>query len=299
MFNIFKKENILEKITNKDYLKRLFIYFICVFFLAILYNCFFVPYKLVMGGVGGLAIIVNDFTGFSTTVFNNIATIILLTISFLTIGKDTKKSVVGAITYPIMVTLTEPISNLINIEISSYLFMVIIVCFIYGLLYGIVYKIGYNTGGTDIVLEIVNKYKPMPKGTGCIYINIGIVVLSAISFGWTRVIYGVLALYLGNVITNFFLLGNNDSKLCVVKTKEYKKIEKLLEEKYEIGYTVLKSSSGTDKLKRTTLFCIVPSEIYYDFRHKLLKVDNSAFLISSNCYEVSGGRRKMKTIIPS
>lgn len=299
MFDFFKKDNILEKITNKNHIKRLIIYFICVFFLAMLYNCFFVPYKLVMGGVGGLAIIINDFTGFSTTVFNNLATVILLAISFLTIGKETKKSIVGAITYPIMVALTEPICKFINIEFSSYLFMVIVVCFIYGLLYGIVYKIGYNTGGSDIVLEIVNKYKPMPKGTGCIIINIGIVILSAFSFGITRVIYGILALYLGNVLTNFFLLGNNDSKLCIIKTKEYKEVEKILEDKYEIGYTVLKSSGGTDKLKRTTLFCIVPSEVYYDFRHKLLDIDSSAFLISSNCYEVSGGRRKMKTIIPS
>lgn len=297
MFNIFKSENILEKITNKNHVKRLIVYFICVFFLAMLYNCFFVPYKLVMGGVGGLAILVNDFTGFSTTVFNNIATVILLTISFLTIGKDTKKSIVGAITYPIMVTLTEPLSKFINIEISSYLFMVIVVCFIYGLLYGIVYKIGYNTGGTDIVLEIVNKYKPMPMGTGSIYINIGIVILSVICFGLTSVIYGVFALYLGNIITNFFLLGNNDSKLCIIKTKEYKNVEELLEEKYEIGYTILKSASGTDNCKRITLFCIIPSEIYYDFRHKLLDIDSGAFMISSNCYEVSGGRRNKKNFI--
>ena len=298
MFDIFKREDILKKITNKNHIKRLVIYLVCVFFLAMLYNCFFVPYNLVMGGVGGLAILVKDLTGFSTTLFNNVATVILLAISYITIGKETKKSILGAIAYPIMVAITEPISKLINIEISSYLFMVIVVCFIYGILYGIVYKIGYNTGGTDIVLEIVNKYKPMPKGTGCIYINIGIVILSAFSFGITRVIYGVLALYLGNVITNFFLLGN-DSKLCIIKTKKYKEVEKMLEKEYEIGWTLLKSSGGIDNYKRTTLFCIVPSEVYYDFRHKLLSIDNRVFLISSNCYEVSGGRRKMTKIIQS
>ena len=292
MFNFFKKENILQRINSKNHVKRLLIYFICVFLLAILYNCFFVPYNLVMGGVGGLAIVVKDLTGFSTTLFNNIATIILLTISFFTIGRDTKNSILGAVTYPLMVALTEPLANYINIEINSYLFMVIVVCFIYGLLYGIIYKIGYNTGGTDIVLEIVNKFKPMPKGTGCIYINIGIVILSAISFGVTRVIYGVLALYLGNIITNFFLLGNRDSKLCLIKTKAYKELEELLEEEYNIGYTVLRSSSGTDKYRRNTLFCIIPSEVYYDFRHKLLLIDECAFMITSNCYEVTGGYRK-------
>lgn len=292
MFSFFKKENILEKIKYKNHGKRLLIYFVCVFFLALLYNCFFVPYNLVMGGIGGLAIVVKDLTGFSTTLFNNIATVILLIISFITIGKDTKSSILGAVTYPIMVAITEPLSKFIIIEINSYLFMMIIVCCIYGLLYGIIYKIGYNTGGTDIVLEIVNNYKPMPKGTGCIYINIGIVILSGISFGVTRVIYGIFCLYLGNIITNFFLLGNNDSKLCIIKTKQYKELENLLDKKYNVGYTVLKSSGGTDSYKRTTLFCIVPSELYYDFRHNLKLVDDAAFMLSSNCYEVSGGYRK-------
>lgn len=296
MFNFFKKENILDKVKNKNHVKRLLLYFVCVFFLAMLYNCFFVPYNLVMGGVGGLAIVVKDLTGFSTTLFTNIATIVLLTISYITIGRETKNSILGALTYPIMVAITEPLAKLINIEINSYLFMVIVVCVIYGLLYGIIYKIGYNTGGTDIVLEIVNKYKPMPKGTGCIYINIGIVILSAISFGITRVIYGVLCLYLANVITDFFLLGNNDSKLCLIKTKEYKKLEDLLENEYNLGYTVVKSTGGIDKYKRITLFCIIPSDVYYDFRHKLTAIDKNAFLVSSNCYEVSGGYRKKSLI---
>lgn len=299
MFNLFKKENILEKITNKNHIKRLVVYFICVFCLALLYNVFFVPYNLVIGGVGGLAIVVKKLTGFSTTSFNNIATIILLIISFITIGKDTKKSILGAITYPLMITITEPISHHINIEFNSYLFMIIVVCIFYGLLYAIIYKIGYNTGGSDIVLEIINKYKKMPMGTLGIYINIGIVVLSGISLGITKVIYGIFALYLANILTDFFLLGNNDSKMCIIKTKKFKKLEKILDKKYEIGYTVLKSAGGIDKLKRTTLFCIVPSEVYYDFRHKVLNIDEKAFMISSNCYEVSGGKRRKRIVIPS
>lgn len=296
MFHIFKKENILDKITNKNHVRRLIIYFVCVFFLAILYNCFFVPYNLVIGGVGGLAIVVKDLTGFSTTLFNNIATVILLIISFITIGKKTKNSILGAIAYPLMVAITEPIARYINIEINSYLFMIIIVSLLYGLLYGIIYKIGYNTGGSDIALQIVNHYKPMPMGTASIYINIGIVILSIVSFGITSVIYGIVCLYLCNVITDFFLLGNRDSKLCLIKTKYYKDLENLLKSEYNVGYTVLKSSSGTDKYKRTTLFCIIPSEVYYDFRHNLKLIDDTAFMLSSNCYEVSGGYRKRLVI---
>ena len=65
---------------------------------------------------------------------------------------------------------------------------------------------------------------------------------------------------------------------------------------YGFGYTILKSSGGIDKRKRVTIFCIVPSEYYYDFRMKLQNLDQNAFLISYNSYEVMGGYRNK--IIP-
>lgn len=292
MLGLFKKEDILQKIKNKDAVFRFCVYLFAVFCLSLLYNLFFVPYSLVIGGVGGLAIVVKDLTGFSTSLFNNIVTIILLLISSILIGKKkTMNSIVGAVIYPLMVTLTEPISKFISIEIESYLFLVLIVSVIYGILYGIIYRIGYTTGGTDIVLNIVSEYKKMPMGTACTYINIGIVLLGVICFGVPHVIYGVICLYLGNYITDFVLLGNRDSKMCLIKTVKYRDLEKLLENQYKVGYTILKSAGGVDKRKRTTLFCIIPTEHYYDFCHNLKLVDANAFMSSFNCYEVSGGYR--------
>ena len=52
------------------------------------------------------------------------------------------------------------------------------------------------------------------------------------------------------------------------------------------------NSGGIDKYKRVTLFCIIPTEHYYDFRQKLMNIDNKVFLSSTNCHEVSGGYRK-------
>lgn len=292
MLDFLKKEDILKKINNKDYIFRFCVYLAAVFCLSLLYNLFFVPYNLVIGGVGGLAIVVKSLTGFSTSVFNNIVTFILLVISFILIGrKKTMKSIVGAVVYPLMVTLTEPISKIFSINIESYLFMVLLVSIIYGILYGIIYKIGYTTGGTDIILNIISEYKKMPMGTACTYINIGIVLLGAITFGIPHVIYGVLCLYLGNYITDFVLLGNRDSKMCLIKTSEYKEVEKLFKKNYRVGYTLLKSAGGIDKRKKTTLFCIIPTEYYFDFCQQLKLLDSSAFMSSYNCYEVSGGYR--------
>lgn len=289
----WRKQTTLNKIKNKDKFLRFVIYLFCAFGLGLLYNLFFVPYNLVIGGIGGLAIIVKDFTGIDTSLFNNVATVVLLIISFIIIGKKkTLDSLVGAIIYTSMITITAPISKFITIQIDSYLFMTLIVGILYGILYGITYRVGYSTGGVDIIMNIILHFKKIPMGSLCNYVNVGIVILGVLNLGIAKVIYGLLCMFLGNFVTDFVLLGNRDSKMCLIKTNEYKNVEKLLEKNYKVGYTVLKSSGGVDKHKKTTLFCIIPSEYYYDFCHRLLKIDKSAFLSSTNCHEVSGGYRK-------
>ena len=292
MLNLFKKDY-LKRISNKNFIKRFAIYIFCTFLLALTYNVFFVRYNLVVGGVSGLAIVIKDLFGIGTSIFNIIATVFLLLISFILIGKkETKHSLLGAIVFPTMITITEPISSFIHIEISSYLFMVLFVSTIYGILSGIIYKLGFNAGGTDIVVNIIKHYKKMSVGEAGNCINIGIVILSCISFGITRVIYCVISLFLMNFLADFVLLGNRDSKICIIKTKRHKSVEKILRREYLAGYTILKSAGGLDKRKRTTLFCIMPTQYYYDFCQKLKDIDASVFMYSCNCYSVSGGYRK-------
>lgn len=297
MLNFIKRDNILKKVNSNHFVLRLLIYFFCITGLALLYNLIFVPYNLVIGGVGGMAIVINKFTGLSTSLMTVLITLLFLFISFFTIGKQkTLNSLVGALVYPFLVTVTAPIANYVSIKIDSYLFLVIVASVIYGTFYGIIYKIGYSTGGTDILLKVINHYKKMSMALMSIYLNVGIVLLSGFLFGITSVIYGVICLILCNLITDFVLLGNRDSKLCFIKTSEHGMFEKILKNYYGIGYTILKSSGGIDKRKRVTIFCIVPSEYYYDFRMKLQNLDQNAFLISYNSYEVMGGYRNK--IIP-
>ena len=284
------KNRYLDKIYNKNFLKRFLIYFVCTFLLAMVYNIFYVPNKLVVGGISGLAIVMNNMFGISVVLFNNFVTFLLLLFSFLLIGKEkTKHSVLGAIFFPIMITITEPMAKLVSINISSYLFLVLFVSIIHGALCGIIYRLGFNTGGTDIVVNILNHYKKISVGKAGNYINIGIVIVSVLSFKITRVIYFVIALFLTNYVVDFVLLGNRDSKVCFIKTKRYKSVEKILRKEKLAGYTILKSSGGLNNRKRNTLFCIIPSEFYYDFCQKLKDIDQGVFLYSCNSYEVSGG----------
>ncbi len=293
LFDLFLKRNILNKIKEKNRIPRLIIYFISCFIVALMYNVLFVRNNLVIGGMSGLAIVVKQALGINTGIFLMLSTMFLLGISLVIVGvHETSKGLVGAIVYPIMVSLTEPLASHINIQFSSFLFEILTLGFIYAVFLGLIYKVGYSTGGTDIINAIIVKKSKVSIGTAGIYINIIIIFLAMIVFGLPKSIYAIFTLLFVNKIVDFVILGNNDSKLCIIKTKNTRYIEEFLKNDFNIGYSVFESSGGIDKKYRKTIMCVVTSREYYSFKNLILDIDNNAFFVTHNCYEVLGGKRR-------
>lgn len=293
LFDLFKKKDILKKIENKNKILRLTIFFISCFFVALIYNLFFVKNNIVIGGFGGLAIVFKQLFGWNTSIFLGISTIFLLILSYIVIGKkETKKNIVGAITYIILIALTEPLATLIDIEFESYLFTILIASIIYSIPIGLIYKVGYSTGGGDILMQIICKYAKTSFGQASNYMNILIIFTAVFIFGIPKTLYALFCLITVNSIIDFVVLGNSDSKFCIIKTKNISHIEDFLKKDFNIGYSILSSTGGIDTKKRRTIMCIVTSREYYRFKNLILDIDSNAFFITHDCYEVLGGNSK-------
>lgn len=293
IFDIFIKKDILKKVEKKNKTIRLVIYVICVILAALSYNIFYVPNSIVTGGMGGLAIVLKKAFGLNTSTFLMISTIVLLIISYIFLGKETAKKNMGcAIFYPVMVSLLEPLTTNVNIQFNSYLFTVLVAIISFNIPLGIIYKIGYNTGGSDMINQIICKYKKTSVGQASNYMNLLIIFTSSFILGIPKSIYGVFALLISNSIVDFIILGNSDSKLCIIKTKHVEYLEDFLKNDFNIGYSLLESKGGIDTKKRKTIMCIVSSREYYRFKHLILDMDPNAFLVTHDCYEVLGGNSK-------
>ena len=293
IFDFFKHKKILPKIQKKNRILRIALYLICIVIVAFSYNIFFVPNEIVMGGMGGLAIVVKKITGLSTSVFLLLTTIILLILSYISLGfKETKKNAICAIIFPLVVSLTEPINRIIIIHFDSFLFTCLIAVLTYAIPLGIIYKIGYSTGGGDILNQILCKFAKTSVGQASIYINTVIISISAFVIGLPKTVYAVFGLLLDSKIVDFIILGNSDSKLCIIKAKNINYLEDFLIKDFNIGYSLLNSNGGIDTKKRKTIMCVVTSREYYNFKNLILDLDNNAFFVTHDCYEVLGGKSK-------
>ncbi len=280
----------LKNKLNIDFVIKMVYFFIGLFIIAFIYNAILVPNNIVVGGVSGLAIIVKELTGLSTTLFINICNVILIIMSFIFLGKKkTVAQLFGCITYPLMVTFTEPLAKAVSFNFDSLLLLLIITALVYGVGNGIIYRAGFSTGGTDILSQILSHKLKMPITYFSPIIYNSIIISSAIVFSPVQVMYAIMIIFISNKVTNFILFSIKTNKMVYVISKKSKDIENYIMNDIHTGATEIRVHSGLFEKKKQMLMCVVHNAQYRQFKHNILKMDPSAFILTNDCFEVNGG----------
>lgn len=282
--------DILHQIYKKDKVKRLVEMFIGLLITAVGFNVFCRPFNIVSGGVSGLSLITENVFGINPPTFIMISNIFLLLLSFITLGKEkTIHTVIGSLVYPILISLTSSINEYISVSSDQLLLTTLFGGFLHGLGLGIVYRAGYTSGGTDILNQILSKYLKISVGTS-VYLTDGIIILlSGIVFGFNRVLYGMVLIYLSSYMMDKVIIGISASKAFYIITKEPDRIKKFIIEEMKHNVTNLKAVGGFSNEKSTVLMTVLPTKEYYKFKEGILKIDSGAFFVVTDAYEVMGG----------
>ena len=281
---------ILEQINSKSSVKRHIKFVLGCFIIAVSYNLFLAPNKIVAGGVGGLAIIINYLTKINNSIFILIVDISLLFISYFLLGKEkTKANILGSILFPLFVSLTSNIRYIIDIDTTQLLLISVFGGVVYGFGAGMIYKAGFSTGGTDIINQILSKYLKISMGNSMLYCDGTIVLLTAFVFGPTHFMYSIIVLYVISYISDRVILGVSDSKAFYIVTQEEDKIKEYILKYLNHGVTVFNAKGGYAKENQTVLMCVLPTKDYYRLKEGIHEIDPESFFVVTDAYEVFGG----------
>lgn len=289
--NIYLR-NIRKSLTKKNFYLKIFLFILSVALLALNYNLFLVPNNFVIGGTSGLAIIIKKLFNLDTAIFIGVSGAFLMILAIIFLGwKETSRALIGAILYPFFISMTAPLANfLLNyIEFDSTLLLALIGGTLCGIANGLLYKTGFTTGGSDILMKIVNKYGKMPEGKAVFSVNIIIMIFGAIIFGVNQFIYSLIVLFLNTTVIDRIMIGVSNSKLFFIYTKEEEKLKTFIMNDLKTGVTILNATGGYSKEENHVLMCVVPNKNYYLFKEKVVYFDPNAFFVINDCYEVSGG----------
>lgn len=266
-----------------------------VFGLALCYNLFFVPNKLVVGGVSGIAIVLQETTNINGQIFIYIVSFLLLFVSYIFLGKEeTKRIVIGTILYPIFITITYPLSLLLinYIKFQEILVTIISAGLLYGISNGLIYRLGFSTGGGDVIVKLVCKYFHVSEGKGVLAFNSIVVLIGSFIFGIDSAVYAIIILIVGSILVDKISAGVSDSKKFMIYTRKSMKVKKLITDEFKTGYTIFPTIGGYSHIKGSMIMCVIRNRDVGYFKEKILKIDPEAFFVISDCYEVLGGVKR-------
>lgn len=263
---------------------------IAALILAVAFNTSSLPLEIVIGGSSGLSIIADHFFGIPPSLVVLICYLGALVFGFIFLGKDKiKKSVFGTLIYPFWIFVTSPLCEYVkslSLNNSEYLIIIITGAVVSGIAYGLVYKIGYTTGGSDIASQIVNKYFGITIGSANLLINAIIVISGGVIFGWTKVLYAILTLYVIGIATDKILLGMSYSKSFYIITDKVEEIKQYIFSEFNRSVTELEAEGGYTKHVNQVLMCVVPTRDYFRLKEGINIIDEEAFFLIADAYEL-------------
>lgn len=284
-------ENILTKITKKKKLKRIFLMSISLLLSAILYNVFLLPLNLVTGGTNGIATITNYVYGINPAFMILILSVACAIFSFMYLGvKRTMGTLVASLVYPLLVQLTSPLNNIMNGEPVDVLLMVLFAGVLSGVANGLMYKTGYSNGGFPVVSQVLFEKKHISVAKSSLVINVTIVLIGAMFFGTTNALYAIIFLYINNIILDKVLLGINNNKAFYIITKEEEKIKKYIIKTLGHNVTTFEVKGGYLDKDRKVIFSVIPSGEYYKLTEGIKEIDDTAFFVVTDSYQVEGAK---------
>lgn len=289
----FTKRNslkVLEEINKKTIVKRYTNFTIGCLLVALAYNLFLASNDIVAGGIGGIAIILNELTGINNSLVILFFDVLLLILSYFLLGKEkTEASILGSILFPVFVELTSHINVYINLDTSQLLLSSVFGGVMYGFGIGMIFKAGFTTGGTDILNQIISKYFKISIGNSMLWCDGSIVLLSGLVFGPTIVMYAIIVLYIISLISDRVILGVSDSKAFYIITDHDEEIKAYILKVLNHGVTVFNAKGGYEEKKQTMLMCVLPTKDYYRLKEGINEIDKDAFFVVTDAYEVFGG----------
>ena len=255
---------------------------------AIGFSLFLEPNNLSATDVSGLSIIFERLYNVDISIFILISNLLLIVVSFIMLGKkNTINTIVGSLLLPLFISLTHPLSSMIDLSGIDMIVISVIGGVLMGVGNGIIFKSGFTSGGTDIIEDILCKYAHISLGKSIMLIDGFVVLCGGLAFGLEPMMYSILALATMSLFSTRKLIGIDEDKILMITTKNKKKMIKFITDNYSYGATIMDANGAYTHEESDFIMCSVSTRSYYKIKNSLKELDPKSFIVVLNSYETS------------
>ena len=256
------------------------------------FTAFILPEKIVMGGVAGLSALIYYAFEIPPAISLWVINVVLLALAFKALNRQfTIRTIIGVTLMSTIIGIMQPFFQLYPvITAGEDKFMHgLIGAVLCGAALGIVFAHNGSTGGTDIIMAILNKYFRMSFGRAMQLIDIIIIGSSYILFKSTEVIvYGVIFTLFAGYVCDYIVNGTRQTVQFIIISKEYERIADMINNDLHRGVTLLDGKGWYSKQGVKILLLLARKYESQDvFRH-IKQIDPEALVSQSQCHGVFG-----------
>lgn len=274
-------------------LKQLFVLLLGTVIISLAYVIFQVPNQIVSGGISGIGIIINEFTGWPLGLMYWVMNAPLLLLGFFELGRwgFLYRTVISATLFSISTDLLIIYLPLYMPEFpltDDLLLNTIYGGILGGIGGGLIYRAGGTMGGTGILGRVLQKRTGRPLSQVYIYTDGLIILASGLVFGPVMVLYGCLMLFLNGLASDYVLEGPSTARTATIITNKPEEMMAALIERTHRGVSHWPVTGGYTGKQRSLILCTITRPQVNELKQVVSDVDKEAFVTIGVSHEVLG-----------
>lgn len=256
---------------------------------ALAFDWFFAPNQVAMGGVTGLAQVINAvFPPLSVGVLSFLLNVPLFLAGWKFIGFHLLASSLFSMAVS---------SAAIDLIAAAYSFppmdpMLACLCggALMGVGLGIVFSQGATTGGTDVVARLMKLKLPwLPMGKLMLVPDFIVLALAAAVFGRVEAaLYGAVGIFVATRVMDTVLYGLDTSKVAYIISDRWEELSRRLLDELDMGVTLLRGQGAYTGREKQILMVAFKQKAIVQVKRTVHEVDSGAFLIVCDAHDVLG-----------
>lgn len=274
-------------------LRQFLLLVVGVLLAAFAYAVFQVPFNIAAGGIGGVSIVINHYTGLSVGMLYAVMNIPLLVLGFFQLGRWNflLKTVFCVALFSVA---TDAITRYFPLYAPQFpltddlLLNTIYGGIVGGIGGGLIFRAGATMGGTGILGRVIQMRTGTPLSQVYLWTDGLIVITMGIVFGWEVSLYAMLALFLNGLASDYTLEGPSSVRTASIITNRPEEMTAALMAGLDRGVSRWEITGGYTGETRHMIFCTIFRPQVNDLKRIVGQIDGDAFVIIGDAHQALG-----------
>ena len=158
-----------------------------------------------------------------------------------------------------------------------------------GLGFGMVFSQGATTGGTDMVARMVHKrFTFITVGAFLMMIDCVVVIAAGVFISATDALYALICIFISSKVLDMVLAGISGNKACFVISGAYERVTKRVMTEMNRGVTLLSARGAYTGQERPVVLCVASRVEVARIKDIVREEDENAFMFITEAHEALG-----------